>query len=61
MAAVLNKEDPTYLPDIPEEPDDLDMNLEPSTKEEIVNAIKELKNREAQHHDQQNASNQTLN
>ena len=47
---VLNREDPLDLPDIPEVPEDLDINVEPPTKEEIVSAIKELENRKAQNY-----------
>ena len=48
---VINRENQIGLPDILEEQDDLDINIERPTKEEIVNAINELKNEKAPGHD----------
>ena len=52
---VLNRDNSSDLPQIEESPEDLDINVERPTKEEIVTAIKELKNVKALGHDQLNA------
>ena len=51
---LLNREDTPDLPDIPKAPENLDINVEPPTKEEIVTAIKERQNRKAPGYDQLN-------
>ena len=44
---LLNSDNPSDLPHSHEAPEDLDINVEPPSKEEIVAAIKELKNQKA--------------
>ena len=44
---LLNRDNPSDLPHSHEAPEDLDINVDPPSKEEIVAAIKELKNQKA--------------
>jgi hypothetical protein len=52
---VLNRPSPTTEPDIQEAETELDVNIEPPTREEIIAAIKSLKNRKAPGQDNLNA------
>ena len=47
----MNRPEPDDIPDIGNADEDLDINLEPPTKEEIIKAIKTLKNGKAPHID----------
>ena len=55
LEEVLNRNNPSDLPHTQEAHKDLDINVEPPTKEESVAAIKELKNKKAPGHDQLNS------